>query len=188
MITAPPYVVHRPQQVIGTDQGFDIGDVKWQAHDTPLSANWAVPQGQAISRTTYAVLFSKLGTSYGVGDGSTTFNLPNLVGAQIEGVVNNAARAQKAADSHSHTKSGAVASANATHQHGAATTGGSPANHDHNTFDGASPSVTGGVNSDMTHNHGINNDNASHSHTDTLAYAAASVSSVTKLIPMMRLL
>lgn len=36
--------------------------------------------GTAISRTTYSVLFAVLGTIYGVGDGSTTFNLPNLKG------------------------------------------------------------------------------------------------------------
>jgi hypothetical protein len=33
--------------------------------------------GQAINRTTYAALFSKIGTLYGVGDGSSTFNLPD---------------------------------------------------------------------------------------------------------------
>jgi microcystin-dependent protein len=37
-------------------------------------------QGQAVSRTTYAKLFAAIGTSYGTGDGSTTFNLPNLQG------------------------------------------------------------------------------------------------------------
>ena len=36
--------------------------------------------GSAISRTTYAALFAKIGTVYGVGDGSTTFNLPNTSG------------------------------------------------------------------------------------------------------------
>ena len=36
--------------------------------------------GQAVSRTTYAQLFSVIGTNYGVGDGSTTFNVPNLKG------------------------------------------------------------------------------------------------------------
>jgi microcystin-dependent protein len=34
--------------------------------------------GTAVSRSTYAALFALLGTSYGVGDGSTTFNLPNF--------------------------------------------------------------------------------------------------------------
>jgi microcystin-dependent protein len=36
--------------------------------------------GQAVSRTTYAALFTLLSTTYGVGDGSTTFNLPDLRG------------------------------------------------------------------------------------------------------------
>ena len=36
--------------------------------------------GAAISRTTYASLFAIISTTYGVGDGSTTFNLPNLKG------------------------------------------------------------------------------------------------------------
>lgn len=36
--------------------------------------------GQAVSRTTYAALFAVLGTAYGTGDGSTTFNVPDLRG------------------------------------------------------------------------------------------------------------
>jgi microcystin-dependent protein len=36
--------------------------------------------GSAINRTTYATLYGIIGTTYGVGDGSTTFNLPNLKG------------------------------------------------------------------------------------------------------------
>ena len=34
--------------------------------------------GQAVSRTTYAALFAAISTAYGVGDGSTTFNLPSM--------------------------------------------------------------------------------------------------------------
>jgi microcystin-dependent protein len=41
---------------------------------------WLLCQGQAISRTTYPSLFLAIGTSYGSGDGSTTFNIPNLQG------------------------------------------------------------------------------------------------------------
>lgn len=41
---------------------------------------WLLCYGQAISRTTYADLFTAIGTSYGVGDGSTTFNVPDLRG------------------------------------------------------------------------------------------------------------
>ena len=41
---------------------------------------WLLCHGQAISRTTYAALFTAIGTTYGVGNGSTTFNLPDLRG------------------------------------------------------------------------------------------------------------
>ena len=41
-------------------------------------AGWLKCDGSAISRTTYAALFNVIGTIYGAGDGSTTFNLPNL--------------------------------------------------------------------------------------------------------------
>jgi microcystin-dependent protein len=44
--------------------------------------------GQAVSRTTYAGLFAVIGTLYGVGDGSTTFNLPDLRGRVIAGLDN----------------------------------------------------------------------------------------------------
>lgn len=43
-------------------------------------ADWLLCAGQAVSRTTYATLFGVIGTTYGAGDGSTTFNLPDLRG------------------------------------------------------------------------------------------------------------
>jgi microcystin-dependent protein len=42
--------------------------------------NWLLCNGAAVSRTTYAALFTLIGSTYGAGDGSTTFNLPNLLG------------------------------------------------------------------------------------------------------------
>jgi microcystin-dependent protein len=41
---------------------------------------WLLCDGAAVSRTTYATLFSAIGTTYGVGNGTTTFNIPNLKG------------------------------------------------------------------------------------------------------------
>lgn len=41
---------------------------------------WLVCDGSAVSRTTYATLFAAIGTTWGAGDGSTTFNLPDLRG------------------------------------------------------------------------------------------------------------
>ena len=54
------------------------GSIKMWGSSTPPN-NWALCNGQAVSRTTYATLFSRIGTTYGSGDGSTTFNLPNFV-------------------------------------------------------------------------------------------------------------
>jgi microcystin-dependent protein len=41
---------------------------------------WLLCYGQAVSRSTYSALFTAISTTYGVGDGSTTFNLPDCRG------------------------------------------------------------------------------------------------------------
>lgn len=46
---------------------------------------WLLCNGANVSRTTYANLFAAIGTNFGSGNGSTTFNLPNLSGRFIEG-------------------------------------------------------------------------------------------------------
>ena len=52
-----------------------VGTVQAFAGTTPPDG-WLFCDGAAISRTTYADLFAAIGTTYGAGDGSTTFNLP----------------------------------------------------------------------------------------------------------------
>lgn len=47
---------------------------------TAPNSSFVFPIGQAISRTTYATLFAAMGTTYGTGDGSTTFNVPDKTG------------------------------------------------------------------------------------------------------------
>lgn len=47
---------------------------------TSAPTGWLLCQGQAVSRTTYVTLWEIIGTTYGVGNGSTTFNLPDLRG------------------------------------------------------------------------------------------------------------
>lgn len=46
---------------------------------------WLKADGTAVSRTTYAALFSAIGTTFGAGDGSTTFNLPDCRGEFLRG-------------------------------------------------------------------------------------------------------
>ena len=56
------------------------------------SSNFVVARGQAISRTTYAALFAMISTIYGAGDGSTTFNIPDLGGRVVAGTEASASR------------------------------------------------------------------------------------------------
>lgn len=52
-------------------------------------SGWLAANGSAVSRTTYAALFAAIGTTYGSGDGSTTFTLPDLRGYFIRGTGTN---------------------------------------------------------------------------------------------------
>jgi microcystin-dependent protein len=52
---------------------------------TAPNSSFAFPFGQAISRTTYSALFSLLSTTYGAGDGTNTFNIPDLRGRVVAG-------------------------------------------------------------------------------------------------------
>jgi microcystin-dependent protein len=67
-------------------QSTPIGGVTQYAGATSPSTSWAICDGAAVSRTTYATLFARIGTTYGIGDNSTTFNLPNLKGRVVVGV------------------------------------------------------------------------------------------------------
>ena len=67
-----------------SEKAESIGDVYYRAVDDAPS-NSLYCDGSAVSRTTYADLFAKIGTTYGVGDGSTTFNVPELRAEFIRG-------------------------------------------------------------------------------------------------------
>lgn len=51
-----------------------------------VPSNYMKCEGQELSRIEYDLLFNAIGTTYGVGDGTTTFNLPNLKGRVITGI------------------------------------------------------------------------------------------------------
>ena len=52
---------------------------------TTAPDGWLKANGAAVSRTAYAALFAAIGTTYGTGDGRTTFNLPDLRGEFVRG-------------------------------------------------------------------------------------------------------
>lgn len=63
----------------GGSGGAIVGEIKAYGGST-APTGWLLCQGQAVSRSTYATLFSVIGTTYGSGDGSTTFNVPDFRG------------------------------------------------------------------------------------------------------------
>lgn len=77
--------------------------------------------GATVSRTTYSALFSLIGTTYGAGDGSTTFTLPNLRGEFIRGWDNG--RGVDSGRAYGVFQDRDSASAG-SHSHGGVTTGG----------------------------------------------------------------
>lgn len=64
--------------------GVNTGDILFRTSNT-IPTGYLKANGATISRTTYSDLFSVIGTTFGVGDGSTTFNLPDLRGEFIRG-------------------------------------------------------------------------------------------------------
>lgn len=64
--------------------GDNVGEVATFARATP-PAGWLRCNGAAVSRVTYSRLFAAIGTTFGAGDGSTTFNLPEMRGEFARG-------------------------------------------------------------------------------------------------------
>lgn len=72
---------------ITVSEGAQPGDYKMIAGAT-IPDGWLLCNGAPVSRTTYAKLFAAIGTRYGSGNGSTTFNLPNFNGRHVLGTTN----------------------------------------------------------------------------------------------------
>lgn len=70
--------------VVTSSAGISVGSIIWHAGTgTPDGALYC--DGSAVSRTAYAELFAAIGTTYGSGDGATTFNIPDLRGLFVRG-------------------------------------------------------------------------------------------------------
>lgn len=65
-------------EVNASDTLNPVGSLVMMTYDSTAPLGYLYANGQAVSRTVYARLFAALGTSYGSGDGSTTFNLPDF--------------------------------------------------------------------------------------------------------------
>lgn len=115
-----------------------------------VPAGWLLCDGTPVNRATYANLFTAIGTTYGTGDGTTTFNLPNLKGkipvgrdaAQSEFISLNTSGGTKSLTAaqlpvHDHTLG--------THTH--------TINHGHSLTGNGSHNHSGSTGYDGTHNH-----------------------------------
>jgi microcystin-dependent protein len=158
---------------------------------------WLIADGRAVSRTTYAALFAVIGTTYGAGDGTTTFNLPNMCGVVVRGVDRgrnlDPARVQGSYQgdlfaSHNHTATSSIQESG-SHQHSVTGTTDGSGEHTHN-YISATAFVTqvqgqGGYNlyhpivqqtvASGLHQHNVNgttSQSGQHSHTATVAVQA----------------
>ena len=84
------YGLDANRQPVRTVANSPVGWIGWYPVESP-PVGTLVCNGGAVSRTAYAELFAVLGTKYGAGDGSTTFNLPDLRGRFVRGTGGNAA-------------------------------------------------------------------------------------------------
>ena len=71
-------------EMLDAISGIFVGSI--MAFAATPSSDWINCNGQAVSRTTHSRLFSKIGTTYGVGNGTTTFNVPEMRGETIRGL------------------------------------------------------------------------------------------------------
>jgi microcystin-dependent protein len=132
--------------------GMPIGSVvMWPAAAAPT--DWLLCQGQAISRTTFANLFAVLGVTYGAGDGSTTFNLPNMqqrfpLGKAASGTGSTLGSSGGVID-HTHNIP--------AHSHGVGTLAGASHSHDQGTLSIASHTHDQGSLTVASHTHGPGN-------------------------------
>lgn len=132
--------------------GAPTGSVLDFAGDT-APIGWLLCQGQAVARVEFSVLFAVIGTKYGAGDGSTTYNLPDLRSRVTLGAGAGTGLTNRVIG----TKGGAQDGAVISHGHGS---------HDHGTHGHATHEhgYTGTVSADHVHSGGTGYENTDHTH------------------------
>ena len=73
--------------LLGIKDGVTAGTVAYYCAESPPDG-WLVANGAEINRTDYSDLFTVIGTTFGEGDGTTTFNIPDLRGVFLRGIDN----------------------------------------------------------------------------------------------------
>ncbi|WP_462370124.1 tail fiber protein [Oxalobacter formigenes] len=78
------WVLQNPAKGISPLNGVPVGTVEYFSMPTP-PAGYLKADGRAVGRETYAELYSVIGTTFGEGDGQTSFNLPDLIDRFAQG-------------------------------------------------------------------------------------------------------
>jgi microcystin-dependent protein len=137
----------------------------WSGSSAPTG--WLECDGSAVSRTTYSGLFAIIGTRYGTGDGSSTFNLPNPVDRVAMGIALSTTPSATTLAGSSSLDALGLGNQSANHAHNG-TSGNQSANHSHN----ANTSNTG------NHNHNTGNPSSNHTHSYNKGNTAANTGNV----------
>jgi microcystin-dependent protein len=147
-ILAEQYNDLRDDVVEVFESAVPLGSVTmWAGDSGDVPTGWALCDGSAISRSTYSDLYTLLGNTFGAGNGSTTFNLPDMRDRFVVG----------AGSSYSRNAKGGASSNNLSHTHSISSHTHSIAQHSHTV---------------SSHRHSIN----SHSHTVNSHYHWTSTS------------
>ncbi|MDX1744353.1 MAG: tail fiber protein, partial [Halobacteriales archaeon] len=128
-----------------------IGGIFWWPSADSAPPGFILCDGRAVNRTTYDRLFSEIGTTYGNGNGSTTFNLPDIRGRMIVGDSGSLTLGAKGGSiDHSHSQP--------SHTH-------TMPSHSHTTPNHNHSSITTGSGGSHSHSQGSTGSAGSHSHT-----------------------
>lgn len=125
---------------------------------------WLTCDGAAVSRTGYAALFAVIGTTFGAGDGSTTFNIPDLRHRYVAGMSPTLVLGQNDGETTESTRT-----TNHSHDPGNLTPGNTGAAHTHNLSAGtiASNTTTGGTANRLTGGGDTGTGGSGHTHNIT---------------------
>jgi microcystin-dependent protein len=152
---------------------------------TRLPSGWLLCDGSAVSRATYDKLFSQVGTAYGNGDGSTTFNLPDMrarfplaagTGYTVEGATGGADErtiTEAMLPSHSHSIAHDHSLNNHTHSFSDTSTSAGSHSHSVDHDHASATSGSGGTHThSIAHNHGAKTSSSGggHSHSTNASF------------------
>lgn len=142
---------------------FPAGVLMPYGGNSSAPSGWLFCRGQAVNRVTYATLFAAIGTSFGAGNGSTTFNIPDMRGQFIRGFNNESSgddasrtfgsKQDDEVKAHNHGSGSLAAASGGGHNHAKGTLAVADHNHAKGTLAVASHNHAKGTLAVADHNH-----------------------------------